>query len=71
MSSTLTSPGVEKRISLPIAGQPPVDAILQAERERLMKEAGLSIGSVAHLRRTEERPFTKADREKVSILHGG
>src|SRR5262245_19144380 len=69
--STVTSAGVERRISLPIAGQPPIDSILQAERERLMKEAGLSIGPVTHFRRPEERPFTKAEREKVTILLGG
>src|SRR5437667_4535693 len=70
MTTTLSSTGVGGGISLPIANQP-MEAILQAERERLMKEAGLNIGPVKHFHRPQERPFTKAEREKVTILLGG
>jgi predicted nucleotide-binding protein (sugar kinase/HSP70/actin superfamily) len=42
-----------------------------AERERLMKEAGLSVGRAEHFRRPTERMFTKAERENVTVLFGG
>ncbi len=42
-----------------------------AERERLMREAGLSIGRPQHFRRPTERTFTADEREEVTILFGG
>lgn len=41
------------------------------ERRRLLAEAGLNAGPPAHFRRPEERPFTRAERERVTILFGG
>jgi predicted nucleotide-binding protein (sugar kinase/HSP70/actin superfamily) len=41
---------------------------LEEERTRLRMEAGLR---VSHFRRPEERPFTAAERDKVTILFGG
>ena len=63
--------GTNRRISLPIAGQPSVEQILAAERERLMTEAGLNVRPIAHFRRPDERPFTKAERATTTILFGG
>lgn len=60
-----------RQVSLPIAGQDPVEARLQAERERLMAEEGLNVRQVSHFRRPEERPFTRAERETTTILFGG
>ena len=42
---------------------------LIAERERLEQAAGLA--RVRHFRRPEERPFTAAERQRVTILFGG
>ncbi|HEX7284626.1 MAG TPA: hypothetical protein VF532_00500, partial [Candidatus Angelobacter sp.] len=42
-----------------------------AERERLAAELGLHNGSARHFRRPVERPFTAAERNKVTILFGG
>jgi predicted nucleotide-binding protein (sugar kinase/HSP70/actin superfamily) len=41
------------------------------ERERLARELGLHNGSAHHFRRPVERPFTAAERNKVTILFGG
>jgi predicted nucleotide-binding protein (sugar kinase/HSP70/actin superfamily) len=59
------------RVALPIAGESPTRAILEAERERLMNEAGLSIGPPSHFRRPRERPFTKQEKDRVTVLFGG
>ncbi len=73
MTTTLSDAtvGVAGRISLPIINNQPVEAILRQERERLMREAGLNVAPVAHFRRPEERPFTKAERATTTILFGG
>jgi predicted nucleotide-binding protein (sugar kinase/HSP70/actin superfamily) len=42
-----------------------------AERERLMKEAGLSVGRPSHFKRPPERMFTKDERGTTTILIGG
>jgi len=42
-----------------------------AERERLMKEAGLSVGRPSHFKRSVEHPFTKEQRDTTTILIGG
>ncbi len=75
MSATMTDTALGRdtagTISLPIVGQRSVEATIQAERERLMAEAGLNIGPIAHFRRPEERPFTKQQRDHTTILFGG
>lgn len=57
--------------SLPIVGQDDVAAAIQAERERLMAEAGLTVGPITHFRRPAEKPFTKQERDHVTVLFGG
>ncbi len=74
MSATLLhgGSGTETRsLSLPVVGQDPVKAALEAERERLMAEAGLTIQQVAHFRRPQERAFTKQERDHTTVLFGG
>src|SRR5438876_7133940 len=44
---------------------------LEEERRRLEKEAGVERKPVQHFRRPEERPFTKSQRDKTTILFGG
>lgn len=48
-----------------------IESTLQAERERMMKEAGLTVGPVQHFKRPREGSFTKAERGKVTIWLGG
>jgi predicted nucleotide-binding protein (sugar kinase/HSP70/actin superfamily) len=48
-----------------------VRAVVEAERHRLLNEAGLATEPVAHFVRPDERPFTRAERERVTILFGG
>jgi predicted nucleotide-binding protein (sugar kinase/HSP70/actin superfamily) len=48
-----------------------VEVAVAAERQRLLDRAGLSVGPVAHFRRPDERRFTRAERERVTILFGG
>src|SRR5687767_1817408 len=48
-----------------------IAAAVDAERRRLLTDAGLSVQPVAHFRRPEERPFTRAERDRVTILFGG
>ncbi|HEY8549529.1 MAG TPA: hypothetical protein VIL35_06215 [Vicinamibacterales bacterium] len=43
---------------------------LRAERERLEREAGLR-ADIAHFQKPKERPFTAAERDKVTVLIGG
>jgi predicted nucleotide-binding protein (sugar kinase/HSP70/actin superfamily) len=45
--------------------------MLQGERERLMREAGLPLGPIRHFRRPPEAPFTRAERERVTVWFGG
>jgi predicted nucleotide-binding protein (sugar kinase/HSP70/actin superfamily) len=42
-----------------------------AERERLLAEAGLSIGRPKHFRRPTELPFSAGERASVTVLFGG
>lgn len=61
-----------KRVSLPIAGAGDVRrAAVEAERERLLAEAGLNVRPVSHFKRPTERPFTAQERGNVTILFGG
>lgn len=61
----------ESLVQLPVAGDDRLAQRLEAERQRLMDEAGLNIAPVGHFRRPTERPFTKAERDHVTILLGG
>lgn len=44
---------------------------MKAERERLMGEAGLSIAPLRHWKRPRELPFTRAERDRVTVWFGG
>src|SRR5262245_34344446 len=44
---------------------------MQAERERLMAEAGLQIAPLRHFKRPLERPFTRDERSRVTVWFGG
>ncbi len=59
------------RVSLPIVGQDQVSARIEAERQRLLDEAGLTVTPVAHFRRPTEHPFTRSERANVTLLIGG
>jgi predicted nucleotide-binding protein (sugar kinase/HSP70/actin superfamily) len=48
-----------------------ITVAVAAERRRLLEEAGLTVGPIAHFRHPQERPFTRAEREHVTILFGG
>jgi predicted nucleotide-binding protein (sugar kinase/HSP70/actin superfamily) len=61
-----------RHVSLPIAGDADgIRARLEAERQRLLAEAGLNVQPISHFRRPVERPFTKAERATTTILFGG
>ncbi|HRX86801.1 MAG TPA: activator of (R)-2-hydroxyglutaryl-CoA dehydratase [Phycisphaerae bacterium] len=55
-----------KGVSLPLLSEQ-----VAAERERLLQEAGLSVGRPAQFRRPEEKPFTADERGTTTILLGG
>ena len=44
---------------------------LTRERERLLREAGLNLLTTSHFKRPVERPFTRAERDHVTLLFGG
>ena len=44
---------------------------IHLERQRLLDEAGLSVRPVAHFKRPQERAFTRAERDHVTVLLGG
>jgi predicted nucleotide-binding protein (sugar kinase/HSP70/actin superfamily) len=44
---------------------------VEAERVRLQQQSRPIVNQTAHFRRPEERPFTAAERDKVTILFGG
>lgn len=48
-----------------------IRAAVAAERRRMLAEAGLNDEAVRHYRRPEERPFTRAERDRVTLLFGG
>jgi predicted nucleotide-binding protein (sugar kinase/HSP70/actin superfamily) len=60
-----------RRIALQVVDEAALRAAVAAERQRLLSEAGLTVGPIAHFRRPAERPFTRAEREHVTILFGG
>jgi predicted nucleotide-binding protein (sugar kinase/HSP70/actin superfamily) len=68
--STVELPNeTSQRVSLPLVADP-VREQIERERERLLREAGLS-ATLASFKRPVERPFTRAEREHVTILLGG
>lgn len=74
MSTTATSASnVESRASgvpLPLLSDS-IEQTLAAERERMMKEAGLTVCDVRHFKRPVERPFTRQERGTTTIWVGG
>ncbi len=69
-SSAQNAPENKHGVSLPLLADS-IEATLQAERERMMKEAGIRVGPVQHFKRPTERNFTKAERGQVTIWFGG
>jgi predicted nucleotide-binding protein (sugar kinase/HSP70/actin superfamily) len=65
------TPGRPNATILPLLDEAALAAAVSAERDRLLEQAGLRVGPVSHFRRPEERPFTRAERERVTILFGG
>jgi predicted nucleotide-binding protein (sugar kinase/HSP70/actin superfamily) len=60
----------EALLSLPLVeGQ--IQHDLTRERERLLREAGLNLLTTSHFKRPVERPFTRAQRDHVTLLFGG
>ncbi len=57
-------------VPLPLL-QDSIEQTLAAERERMMREAGLTVGDVRQFKRPVERPFTRAEREYTTIWVGG
>ncbi|MBI4580472.1 MAG: hypothetical protein HY718_12260, partial [Planctomycetes bacterium] len=77
MTTAIAEPRVDgerRNVSLPVAGAGTTDAVrsaIEAERERLLGEAGLNVRPISHFKRPVERPFTKQERGHVTILFGG
>jgi hypothetical protein len=74
MSVVVSHPGAarsETSVSLPLLGDDAVRAAVEAERRRLLHDAGLSVGPIAHFKRPVERGFTKQERGAVTIWTGG
>lgn len=57
-------------VSLPLLSDS-IESTIAAEREKLMAEAGLTVGGVQHFKRPVERNFTKTQRGEVTIWIGG
>ncbi len=57
--------------TIPILGNESVEARVARERKRLLAEAGLDEESAHHFRRPVERPFTRDERARVTLLFGG
>jgi len=57
-------------MSLPLLNDT-IAATLAAERERMMREEGITVGPVKHFKRPVEREFTKSERGQVTIWIGG
>jgi predicted nucleotide-binding protein (sugar kinase/HSP70/actin superfamily) len=57
-------------LSLPLLADS-IEVTLREERDRLMAEAGLSVGPVSHFKRPRERAFSRAERGHVTIWLGG
>lgn len=55
---------------LPIINDP-VSSELAAERDRLLRDAGLAVQPISHFKRPVERGFTKSERANTTILMGG
>jgi len=60
----------KRNVSLPIA-EDRIAAAVEAERERMLAEAGLTVGPVSHFAKPVEHNFTAAERKNVTILFGG
>lgn len=71
MVAPATSNDVSKSpVSLPLLNDS-ISATLAAERERMMREEGITVGPIKHFKRPVERSFTKSERGQVTIWIGG
>ena len=71
MVAPVTSNEMHKSsVSLPLLNDS-IAATLAAERERMMREEGITVGPVKHFKRPKEREFTRSERGQVTIWIGG
>jgi predicted nucleotide-binding protein (sugar kinase/HSP70/actin superfamily) len=68
--AAVSGPETGQRVALPLVGGA-IGQELARERERLLREAGLSLLTTPHFKRPAERPFTAAERAHVTVLFGG
>jgi predicted nucleotide-binding protein (sugar kinase/HSP70/actin superfamily) len=71
MSTATIAPAAGKISGADSFSLPLLSDQVAAERERLLREAGLSVGRPAQFRRPVEKPFTADERGHVTILLGG
>ncbi len=50
---------------------PTYDDEVTRYKQRLLEEAGLNVGPPSHFKRSHERPFTRSERDHVTVLFGG
>ena len=63
---------VTENMSLPLYNkEEQIQKEVEAERERLLAEAGLTVGPISHFKRPTEHNFAKAERGEVTVLFGG
>ncbi len=69
-STTVEPKNENKSVALPILGRGSIDATIEAERQRLLQEAGLG-QQINHFKRPRERNFTARERGHTTIWFGG
>jgi len=69
-STTVEPKNENKSVALPILGRGSIDATIEAERQRLLQEAGLD-QQINHFKRPRERNFTARERGHTTIWFGG
>lgn len=70
MVAPVTSNDSRSKVSLPLLNDS-IAATLAAERERMMREEGLTVGPIKHFKRPTEKAFTRTERGQVTIWIGG
>jgi predicted nucleotide-binding protein (sugar kinase/HSP70/actin superfamily) len=68
--ATVDGHSAAERVTLPLLDDP-IRRQVAEERARLLREAGLAAGPAGHFKRPVERPFTRAERNSVTVLFGG
>ena len=68
--ATTQTDSANRAVPLPLLNDS-ITATLAAERERMMREAGITVGPVKHFKRPKEADFTRTERGQVTIWIGG